>query len=60
MNRILNCQFVCTSGGHMWSCAECEHNIGAQCGATATDKTIKVLFTVSQPLNQQNQQNSSN
>ena len=55
MNNILSCLFVCACGGH-----EHEHHIGTQCGATATDRTVKVSVTVIQPLNQQNQKNPPN
>ena len=52
MNSISSCPFVC-------ACSDCEHehDIGVQCGATATDKTVKVPVTVMQPLNQQNPPN---
>ena len=52
MSSILRCPFVCACSGH-----EHEHDIGTQCGATATDRTVKVPVTVIQPLNQQNPPN---
>ena len=59
MNIISNCHIVCQCGGYVWSCTECECNIGGQCGATAADKTVKVPVIVTQAQNHQNSLNST-
>ena len=47
---------VCARSGHEWACKR--HNIGTQCGATATNITAQTIKNFDANSNQQNQQNS--
>ena len=57
MNNFKSCiTCVCTGSGHKWVCER--HNIGAQCGTTATNTAAKITENFDATSNQQNQQNS--
>ena len=47
--------YFCTSSGHKWVCKR--HNIGTQCGATATNIAAQTTENIYATNNQQNQQN---
>ena len=59
MNSNTNCLHVCPCSSYVQSCTECKCNIGGQCGATATDRTVQIPVTVTQAQNQQNPSNST-
>ena len=57
MNNSKSCiPYVCTGSGHKWVCER--HDIGAQCGATATNIAAQTTENFDATNNQQNQQNS--
>ena len=62
MNNFKSCvPCVCTSGGHKQVCKE--HNIGTQCGATATNtatETVEHFDATNIQENMQNQPNQQN
>ena len=57
MNNFKSCvPYVHTGSGHKWVCER--HNIGTQCGATATNIVGQTTENIDATNNQQNQQNS--
>ena len=57
MNNFKSCiPCVCTSSGHKRVCEK--HNIGTQCGATATNTATETVEDFDATIIQQNQQNS--
>ena len=62
MNNFKSCvPCVCTGSGHKWVCKE--HNIGGQCGATATNtatETVEHFDAINIQKSLQNQQKQLN